>query len=401
MIMVDITDPVETIVSILKNGSTGLGTSGYEITDDNAVAVSILVSFKLSEEELKEVFGGSQDYDVVFTVEKGEVKDDWIGLSTKEWKVPVLITIYIMEKWSAVGSGKKYITASLVRSKAENALRNFIKDHVTSAGGSIHIWEAKTWKNEEDRSVRPVLYKCIVTTETWTYYDPPTIYAVQLSSREYDNSTVNLGTVTVTRGGETLLKTLNLPEGTYLLDHTPSTGHGFVKWEVTGLVTVGDAALKTTTLIVSGAGTVKAVYANSVSGKFVRKIKLIANGEWESPGLFDDMTLVAGSELLLNGNFEDSFTGWTKGGTVNISNDAHGGVKSASISWSAGLGYGYIEQSVEAMTKITSFILWRKGTAESTGTIIQVYYTDGTVTNITISGSGTWTEFELVPYLSD
>jgi hypothetical protein len=399
--MVDITDPVETIVSILKNGSTGLGTSGYEVTDDNAAAVSILVTFKLSEEELKEVFGGSQDYDVVLTVEKGEVKDDWLGLSTKEWVVPVIITIHVIDKFSAVGSGHKYITAPLVRSKVENALRNFIKDHVTSAGGSIHIWTSKTWKNEEDRTVRPVLYKCIATSETWTYYDPPAVYAIQLSSREYDNSTTNLGTVTITRGGETLPKSLNLPEGTFLLNHTPPSGHGFVKWETTGLVTAGDSTLKQTTLVVSGPGTVKAVYANSISGKFVRKLKLIANGEWETPGLFDDLTLVAGSELLTNGGFENSFVGWVYGGTVSISSDVHSGTKSASISWSAGSGYGYVEQVVETATKISSFILWRKGTAESTGTIIQIYYTDGTVTSITISGSGAWTEFELAPYLED
>jgi hypothetical protein len=258
--MVDITDPVETIVSILKNGSTGLGTSGYEVTDDNAAAASILVSYKLSEEELKEVFGGTQDYDVVLTVEKGEVKDEWLGLSTKEWVVPVIITIYVIDKFSTVGSGHKYITAPLVRSKVENALRNFIKDHVTSAGGSIHIWSSKTWKNEEDRTVRPVLYKCIVTTETWTYYDPPAIYAVSLSSKEDDNSTTNLGTITLTRGSNSLPLTMNLPEGTYFLEFTLPAVHDFSSWVVTGLVSVGNSSSRTTTIIVAGAGTLTAVY---------------------------------------------------------------------------------------------------------------------------------------------
>lgn len=168
--MVDLTDPVETIVSILKDGSTGLGTTGYEITDDDGTATSILISFKLSEEELKSAFGGDQDYDVIITIEKGEVKDEWIGLDVKQWTVPVIITIHVIDKWSAVGADKKYITAPLVRSKAENALRKFIIDHTKTAGGTIHIWKGVNWKNEEDKSTKPVLHKCIVTTEAWTYY---------------------------------------------------------------------------------------------------------------------------------------------------------------------------------------------------------------------------------------
>ena len=168
MIMVELTDPVETIVALLKSGSTGLGTSGYEITDDNSTAVSILVSFKLSEEELKAQFGSDQDYDVIITVEKGEVKDEWIGLSTKQITVPVIIIIHVIDKWSAVAT--KYVTAPLVRSKAENALRKFIINHTQSAGGTIVLWKGVSWKNEEDKNVRPIIHKCIVTTEAWTFY---------------------------------------------------------------------------------------------------------------------------------------------------------------------------------------------------------------------------------------
>ena len=168
--MVDIADPVETIISVLKHSTTGLGTTGYEVTDDASTAVSILVTYKLSVEELKAIFGGSQDYDLVITVEKGETEDKWIGLDTKQLTVPVILTLHLIDKWSAVGSSNKYLTASLVRSKAENAIRKFIKDHTLTAGGGIHVWSGKTFKDEEDKSIRPILYKASIVTEAWFYY---------------------------------------------------------------------------------------------------------------------------------------------------------------------------------------------------------------------------------------
>ena len=68
--MVDLTDPLETVVSILKNSSTGIGTTGYEITDDDASSLTItdgeiLVSYTMSKDEVKAAFGGTQDYDVI------------------------------------------------------------------------------------------------------------------------------------------------------------------------------------------------------------------------------------------------------------------------------------------------------------------------------------------------
>lgn len=173
--MADLTNPVESIVSILKNSSTGIGTTGYEITDDNASGLTIadgelLVSFTMSKDELKAAFGGSQDYDVIFTVKAGEIEDEWIGLSSKVWKAPIIITIHVIDKWSAVAT--KYITAPLVLYKAVNALRKFIKVKVSAPGGSINIWQVTSFKNEEDTTVKPTMYKCIVTTEAWIYYNP-------------------------------------------------------------------------------------------------------------------------------------------------------------------------------------------------------------------------------------
>jgi len=198
--MVDITDPVQTIVSLLKSSSTGIGTTGYEITNDAGTALTIsngdiLVSYALSREELKNLFGGSQDYDVIITVRKGEVEDDWIGLSTKQWKVPVIIEVNIIDKWSGAGSNLQTITAVLVREKAENAIRKFIKNKTNAPGGSVHRWLGKTYRDEEDRSLKPIIFKCTITTESWTYYDPPIAEACP-TGEQIINGDFELGALT-------------------------------------------------------------------------------------------------------------------------------------------------------------------------------------------------------------
>jgi len=126
----------------------------------------------MSKEEIKSAFGGTQDYDVIFTVESGEIKDEWIGLQTKQWTQPVIITIYVVDKWSAVGTGNKYITAPLVLAKAVNALRKFVKAKYSAPGGTINVWTGRTVKYEQDITFKPTLFKCIVTTEAWMYYNP-------------------------------------------------------------------------------------------------------------------------------------------------------------------------------------------------------------------------------------
>jgi len=170
--MVELTSAVQSIVSILKNTSTGIGTTGYEIIDDNSTGATILVSYTMSKEELKAAFGGTQDYDVIITVKSDEIDDDWIGLSTKRQIVPIIIEVNIIDKWSAVDTGNKYITAPLVRYKAVNAIRKFIKANTNAPGGSINVWKLTKIRNVEDTSTKPTLFKAILKTEAWIYYNP-------------------------------------------------------------------------------------------------------------------------------------------------------------------------------------------------------------------------------------
>lgn len=176
--MTDLTDAVQTLVSLIGDSSSGIGTTGYEITDDddNSLTISgnqILISYTMGKEELKEQFGGSQDFDVVITLKSGEITDEYIGLSNKQYVEEIIITVNIIDKWSAVGSGNKYVTAHLVREKAINAIRKFVKDYYSPIGegyGTVNIWKFIGVDKEEDTSFKPTLYKAMIKTEAWSYY---------------------------------------------------------------------------------------------------------------------------------------------------------------------------------------------------------------------------------------
>jgi len=160
------TDPLETIVSILKNASTGLNSTGYEIyEDDGSTECTLLVTYAMSKEKLTALFGGDADIDVIITCESGEGRTEWLGTTTQVHYLPVIITAHVIEKHSATGSGGKIITPELVRWKAFDILSKFIDAKVLAPGGSIKTWVQKDDRSEEDTSVRPIIYKWIIETE--------------------------------------------------------------------------------------------------------------------------------------------------------------------------------------------------------------------------------------------
>lgn len=171
--MGDLTEATQTIISIMKNSTTGVGTSGYTITDDNASGLTIadgeiLVTASLSKDELRDQFGGTQDYDVIIVVRSEEVEDEYIGLDLKQWKEKLIIEVNVIDKWSAVTT--KYITGDLVRYKVVNAIRKFIEAKKLNPGGNINRWVLNRVVNEEDKTTRPVTYKGILYTEAIMYY---------------------------------------------------------------------------------------------------------------------------------------------------------------------------------------------------------------------------------------
>lgn len=161
-----LTDPLATIVSILSNASTGLNSTGYEIYEDNgSTEASILVTYPTSKEVMRDLFGGSQDYDVVITVEQGEGDTEWIGLSTQLHTLPVIITAHVIEKHSATGVSNKIITPELVIWKCFDILSKFIDAKVSAPGGSILTWVQKGHSFDRDINIRPIVYKVIIETE--------------------------------------------------------------------------------------------------------------------------------------------------------------------------------------------------------------------------------------------
>lgn len=165
-----LTDPLETVLSLLSDATTGLGSTGYEITqDDDSTDCEVLITYSLAKEKLASLFGGGQDYDVIVTLKAGEAVTEYIGLDTTVQKTPIIIAVNVIEKHSATGSSKKYITPELVRAKAKEAILAFVKANRSSPGGSINIWKAIDDRPEEDLTVRPIVYRYVITTETWCY----------------------------------------------------------------------------------------------------------------------------------------------------------------------------------------------------------------------------------------
>ena len=276
--MTDLTEAAQTIISILGNSSTGVGTGNYTITDDNASGLTIadgeiLVTASLSKEEIKDQFGGTQDYDVIIVVHSEEVEDDWIGFSTKQWKENVIIEVNVIDKWSAVAI--KYITGDLVRYKAVNAIRKFIKANTSSPGGTINNWELTRVVNEEDKTTRPITYKAIITTEALMYYNPTsgsgtgsgTGYAdtdttLFLLSKEKCGRNTNLGTITEDGNLRALPASLvktNTDEFTILYTKE-NNGYRFSSWSVEGDISVDSSTANPTTLTINGDGTLTAIY---------------------------------------------------------------------------------------------------------------------------------------------
>lgn len=377
--MVDITDPIDTLIALLKDGSSGLGTTGYEITDDNSTAVSILITYKLSIEELKSQFGGSNDYDLIITVEKGEIEDKWIGLSTKQWTVPVILTLYLIDKWSAVGSSNKYLTASLVRYKAENAIRKFIKAKTLTAGGSIHTWTAKTFKEEEDKSIRPIVYKAIIVTETWTYYNPSVDYTVDLTSEENDASTSNLGSIQlIATSYSPLPDSATVDKGSHYLEFTPPSLHRFVSWEVSGSVTVDGETSNPTAAIVAGSGGVNAIYDEGVD-------------QLDGNGGFEDGTLAPGE----NEQVEPC------GNSVTVTTDnPYEGTYAVKLPSAETARYLLTFGVYFTASQILNFLIKARSQG-ATGTMtLKLGYSDATETEWTENLTSTYSEIDLLSHMA-
>jgi hypothetical protein len=330
--MVDLTDPVETITELLSDETTGLGTTGYTITNDKnnlltLVNNDILVMYIFNKEDLRTIFGEPTRCDVFITVTAETAVEEWIGLTTKQIVTPVTLTVHVIDKTVEVNSVEQLITAALVRYKTVEAIRKFIKDHTSSPGGTIAIWELLDVKNENDVTTKPILWKAIVKTQATTYYTPDlpeeTIVKVAFDSHASDSSSYHLGSISlddVDVGALPCTKVLD--PGVYAVEWTDAE---FVEWQVSGLVSVEDSDHSSTILTVTGTGTATAIY-NSESDNLDFEIPPFAPPKdwvpktddsdpcnfWTYPCYSTDADFFHGSRCLVLPVADPLYGGWVK-----------------------------------------------------------------------------------------
>jgi hypothetical protein len=90
---------------------------------------------------------------------------------------------------------------------------------------------------------------------------PPTLYSVSLQSRQIDSSTTNLGTITCDGTKYALPNSASEATGTYTVSFSASLGYVFDHWVTGGSVSVANSNAQSTTLTISGIGSLAAIYS--------------------------------------------------------------------------------------------------------------------------------------------
>ena len=92
----------------------------------------------------------------------------------------------------------------------------------------------------------------------------PVFYNISLQSQQDTAASSNLGTITSEGASYVLPKTITKEVGLYSVEYTAATVYMFDHWETTGAITVMDTNAVSTTIMVSGDCTIKAIYAIQV-----------------------------------------------------------------------------------------------------------------------------------------
>jgi hypothetical protein len=105
-----------------------------------------------------------------------------------------------------------------------------------------------------------VTFDCVVVADT--YIGPEaaeTKFGIALTSEDYYKSSENYGTVIIDGKEYQLPNVAYLSWGTHNVAFTPAEGHRFLRWEGVN-INIGDKNAQSTTIIVNGNGSLKAVY---------------------------------------------------------------------------------------------------------------------------------------------
>ncbi|MCJ7506420.1 hypothetical protein MUP05_08150, partial [Candidatus Bathyarchaeota archaeon] len=86
-------------------------------------------------------------------------------------------------------------------------------------------------------------------------------FVINLESAQDTGASTNKGTITLAGVVSSLPGDVTKPAGVYSVSYSPASGYAFVRWETLGSVSVSSSTSMSTTLTVTGAGKLKAIYS--------------------------------------------------------------------------------------------------------------------------------------------
>jgi len=142
----------------------------------------------------------------------------------------------------------------------------------------------------------------------------PIIYRIHLESKEDNSATSNLGTITFDGSSFGLPTNVSKTAGSYSATYNPASGYAFDHWETTGGISVASANSQTTTVTVSNAGTLTAVYKTIPPVFFEDGFESGSFSSWTGTAVTTGETATVVNIIAHHGSYSATFTSNGNGG---------------------------------------------------------------------------------------
>ena len=103
---------------------------------------------------------------------------------------------------------------------------------------------------------------------------PPKNYSILFDSVQNSSATINRGNITFNAVSFTLPNTTLITNNTYALSFTPSNGFSFLRWNATGGIRVVNNFTISTNMIVTGNGSIAAIYYNNTGAPVIHDVRI-------------------------------------------------------------------------------------------------------------------------------
>jgi len=152
--------------------------------------------------------------------------------------------------------------------------------------------------------------------------------SIYLESLQDNSATKNLGYIIFDSSTYSLPVTILVDPTKYEATYKPSVSSSFAKWETTGDVSVSDASKETTTVIVSGSGTLRAIYKSSLPDIYLESLQDDSATKDLGSITFDKTTYALPTDIAkdhstyeatYNPETGTSFVKWETSGSVLVS----------------------------------------------------------------------------------